>query len=84
MAKASAVRKNEPTFCAERTLSKTTVTPVFACAANSSSEGRLSSALVIFLIVVNLCCKSKKNQNILTTFEVDLGDLALEMMNNEC
>ena len=45
-----AVRKNAPTFCSERTLSSTTVTGIFAIAANSPAVGRPSSSLVIFRI----------------------------------
>ena len=47
------VRRAEkaPTFCIERTLSSTTATGIFSIRANSPSEGRPSSSLVIFLIV---------------------------------
>lgn len=43
-----AVRKNDPTFCADRTLSSTTTSGSLGIAANSSTEGRCNSSFVIF------------------------------------
>jgi len=47
-AKASPVRKNDPTFWADRTLSSTTTSGSLGIAANSSTEGRCNSSFVIF------------------------------------